>query len=298
MKTYTCLSKSFFAISFAIVFFSLTAYAQTFSSATGDISVPHGPNEPLCTAPGAYVCKTVLVSGLPGNAILRSATVGLIDDVNVGSLDVQVRGPGGVPTFMPVSRTGATSASSCGDDTDIEGEFTFQDSSIGNFWGTAAALTSTEIMPTGTYFPSFPGGGPAPPAGTPNNVMSTTFSGTTNGSWNVCVRDWGDNGGTRLQIARLTFAVPTAASAAIGGQVLTNSGSGIRNAVVTISGGNLPQPLTTKTTSFGYYSFSGIPVGGTYIVTVSAKRYAFNNPSQVLNVQDDIADANFVAEND
>ncbi len=297
MKTNPYYFKSFLAISFAAALFSFTANSQTFSSPTGDIPVPKGANSPLCTAPGAFVCKSVVVSGLPGNSILRSATVGVIDDINVGTMDVEVRGPGGVPTFQPVSRTGATAPGDCGDDTDAEGEYTFQDSGIGNFWTTAASLSSNQIMPTGTYFPSMPGGGVSPPAGNPNSIMSTTFLGSTNGTWDVCVRDWGDNGGDRLQVARLTFAVPTAASAVISGQVLTSGGSGIRNVIVTITGGSLPQQITTTTSSFGYYNFSGVPVGGTYIVTVQAKRYAFNNPSQVLNVQDDIADANFIAQN-
>jgi len=283
-------------LGFCFIFFICTAAAQTFSSPGGDINIPDGANAPLCTAPGAYVCKNVTVSGLPGLAFLQSASVVLIDDINVGSLEVEVRAPGGSPTFLPFSRTGSTSATDCGDTTDTEGDYTFADSALGNWWTTAAALTSTDIMPSGSYFPSFPGGGPSPPAGNPNNTMGITFLGNTNGTWQVCVRDWGDNGGARLQLARLTFAVPTAASVSISGQVITSGGAGIRNAVVTLSGGNLTEPLITKTTSFGYYRFEGIPAGGTYIVTVSTKRYTFNNSSQVLNVQEDIADVNFVAE--
>jgi len=298
MKSYPFCTKSFSVILFVLAFalFNFAAKAQVFSSAGGDISIPDGANIPQCTNPGAYVCKSINVSGLPAFAILQSTSVTLIDHENAGSLDIEVRGPGGIPTFLPLSRTGSTNPTDCGDTTDVEGEYTFRDSAIGDWWTTAAALTSTDIMPTGTYFPSFPGGGPAPPAGTPNNTMSLNFSGVTNGTWQVCVRDWGDNGGARLQLARLTFAVPTAASSSISGRVITAGGSGIRNATVTISGDNLPTPMVTQTGTFGFYNFSGIPTGGTYIVTVNAKRFTFNEPSQIFNVQDNIVDAMFIAE--
>lgn len=281
---------SFFAL------LNFTAGAQVFSSATGNITIPDGTNAPLCTSPGAYVCKNIVVSGLPPSAILTSATIVLGDHENIGQLDMQVRAPGGTPTFLPFSRTGSTSPADCGDTTDAHGEYTFLNSGVSDWWATAASLTSTDIMTPGVYFTSFPGGGPSPPAGTPNNTMSLTFAGVTNGNWDVCVREWGDNIAGRLELARLTFSVPTAAAASISGQVVTAGGAGIRNAFVTISGGDLPVPLIYKTGSFGYYNFSGIPVGGTYVITVDAKRFTFNQPSQVFNVQSDIVDANFIAE--
>lgn len=298
MKQNSCITRPFFVFLFVltIALGSFGTQAQVFSSPGGDIVIPDGPNAPQCTNPGAYVCKDVVVSGLPGFAVLRGAAVVLIDHENVGSIDLEVRGPGGTPTFMPFSRTGSTSPTDCGDTSDVEGDYTFQDNAIGNWWATAAALGVSQIMPSGTYFTSFPGGGPAPPAGTSNGTMSQTFLGTTNGTWQVCVRDWGDNGGGRLQLARLDFIVPTAATSSVSGQVLTAGGRGISNATVTITGGTLPEPLTTRTGTFGYYSFAGLPTGETYILTVNAKRFSFSNPTQILNVQDDIAEANFVAE--
>lgn len=298
MKPSPNCTRSFALILFvsAFAFFNFAASAQVFTSPAGDINIPDGPNAPQCTAPGAYVCKNVVVSGLPGSAILRSASIVLIDHENVGSMEVEVRGPGGFPTFSPYSRTGSTSPTDCGDDTDVEGDYTFQDGGLTDWWATAAGLTGVGIMPSGTYFPSFPGGGPAPPAGTANNTLGVTFSGVTNGTWQVCVRDFGDNGGARLQLGRLTFGVPTAAAVTVGGQVLTGGSAGIRNATVTISGGALPAPISVKTGTFGNYSFTGIPSGGTYFVTVDAKRYTFSNPSQLLNVQDDITNANFIAD--
>jgi CSLREA domain-containing protein len=70
-------------------------------------------------------------------------------------------------------------------------------------------------------------------------------------------------------------SVERAVSASIGGRVLTSDGSGIRNAVVTLSGPSLPQPLTASTGSLGWYYFPDLPGEETYTLTASAKRYRF-----------------------
>ena len=298
MQPNSNVTRTFVFILFISVFAfsSIVVRAQVFSSAPGNILIPDGSNAPQCTSPGSYVCKSIVVSGLPPSAVLNSAAIVIGDHENVGQLDMQIVSPTGSLTFNPFSRTGSLSSSDCGDSTDVHGEYTFVNGGIGSWWLTAAALSSTDIMPAGSYFPSFPGGGPSPTAGMPNNTMSLTFLGVTNGTWNVCIRDWGDNIGGRLELARLGFIVPTAAGVSISGQVLTAGGIGIRNASVTISGANLPEPITVRTSSFGYYHFSEIPAGGIYVVTVSDKRYTFSQPTQIINVQDNIADANFIAD--
>ncbi len=90
--------------------------------------------------------------------------------------------------------------------------------------------------------------------------------------------------------------IPTAANAEIGGQLVTASGEGIRNATVMISGGTLTAPVYVQTGTFGYYKFSNLPVGQTYVVTVISKRYTFANPSRVVNLLESVTDENFVAE--
>jgi hypothetical protein len=88
---------------------------------------------------------------------------------------------------------------------------------------------------------------------------------------------------------------PTAANGDISGRVLTSAGQGIRSAAVTISGGSLPSPITKYSSAFGYYSFEGLPVGETYVVTVLAKRFSFDNPSQVINLTDNATDVDFIS---
>lgn len=92
------------------------------------------------------------------------------------------------------------------------------------------------------------------------------------------------------------YVAPTAANASIVGAVYAG-GRGLGGISVTLTGGNLKQPLVTQTSSFGYYSFADLPVGEIYVVTVaSSKKYYFANPSLIINLQDNVADANFEAE--
>ena len=67
---------------------------------------------------------------------------------------------------------------------------------------------------------------------------------------------------------------PTPTLATVNGNVMTPSGLGLRNAVVSIID---PSGLrrTATTSSFGVYSFDNIETGRTYTMTVASKRYRF-----------------------
>lgn len=88
---------------------------------------------------------------------------------------------------------------------------------------------------------------------------------------------------------------PSAAAVIVGGRILTASGSGIRNVYVTLTGSN-GESRTAISSSFGYFRLDDIPVGETYIISVSSKRFLFANPSQVISVSEEITEINFVAE--
>lgn len=81
----------------------------------------------------------------------------------------------------------------------------------------------------------------------------------------------------------------------IGGRILTSGGAGIRNALVTISGGNLPAPKTVQTGSFGSYNFSGLPSGSSYTVTVTTKRYVIAQASRTVSTATGVNNLDFVA---
>jgi hypothetical protein len=88
--------------------------------------------------------------------------------------------------------------------------------------------------------------------------------------------------------------VPTAAEVTVGGLVRTASGRGIRNVRVTMTDAN-GASRTAVTGTFGYFRFTGVPAGEIYTFTATAKRYQFTEPSQVLNVVDDVENLSFVA---
>lgn len=91
------------------------------------------------------------------------------------------------------------------------------------------------------------------------------------------------------------FYGPLAAEASITGRVIAADGTGIRNAVIVVTGGNLTQPRLIRTGPFGYYSVEGLEVGQTYVLTIQSKRFTFANPTRVVSLQDNIEDLDFVA---
>jgi hypothetical protein len=93
----------------------------------------------------------------------------------------------------------------------------------------------------------------------------------------------------------ISCSVATAANGSISGRV-TAGGRGITRTMVMLSGGNLNEPLYATTNSFGNYNFSDIPVGENYVVTVMSKKYSFANPSIVISLNENISDADFIAE--
>lgn len=67
---------------------------------------------------------------------------------------------------------------------------------------------------------------------------------------------------------------PTAASVQVSGRVTVEDGRGLVNAIVIMTDPNGTTRLV-RTSSFGYYRFDGVEAGGTYVVSVSSKRYRF-----------------------
>ena len=114
------------------------------------------------------------------------------------------------------------------------------------------------------------------------------FSNATTGNYNLFVD--APAAGCLLALA------PTAASAVLAGRVSTSAGRGITNVIVSVTGGSLAGPLYVRTSAFGYYNFPELQAGESYVVTVASKRFTFANPSMVVDLQDSVADADFVSE--
>lgn len=86
----------------------------------------------------------------------------------------------------------------------------------------------------------------------------------------------------------------TAAAVTIGGRALTATGRGIRNVMIRLTdgGGNVRWAITS---AFGYYRFADVNAGETFVISAKGKRFEFAQPTQVLNVNEDKGDVNFVA---
>jgi hypothetical protein len=57
------------------------------------------------------------------------------------------------------------------------------------------------------------------------------------------------------------------------------------------------QPATVRTGTFGNFAFEGLRAGETYVITVSAARYTFKQPSVTLTLYEDLTGLEFTASN-
>lgn len=104
--------------------------------------------------------------------------------------------------------------------------------------------------------------------------------------------------GTVQSLSPFALAVrlaPTAASVSVSGRVRTANGIGISSARVTLIAPN-GESRYSGTSTFGYYHFNDVPVGNTYIISVSSKRYSFSQPTVVQSVLEEISNLDFVAD--
>ncbi|MCS6874174.1 MAG: carboxypeptidase-like regulatory domain-containing protein [Acidobacteriota bacterium] len=165
------------------------------------------------------------------------------------------------------------------------------------------ASSGWTVVPQLNFTPPQAGSDSAIDGNQPENrtLLSQTINISIPPNTNFCFR-WSDENSTgndkgmAIDDFQLTFQITSAASATISGRVISKNGRGINDAFVTIAGGNLPQPITKRVTSFGYYTFEDIPVGETYIISVFSKRYTFSQPSRVINLQEDLQGVDFVAD--
>ncbi len=79
--------------------------------------------------------------------------------------------------------------------------------------------------------------------------------------------------------------------ATVSGRVLTSGGLGLRNASVSlIDSANVRR--TVLTSSLGFFTFSDVPTGASYTVSVASKRFRFS--SQNFQLDSDLTDVEFV----
>jgi len=88
---------------------------------------------------------------------------------------------------------------------------------------------------------------------------------------------------------------PTAATVSVSGRVSTAGGLGITNAVMTLLDSQ-GRTLTARTSGLGYYRFDDLPVGQSYVLSISSKRYVFTPSSRLVSLDSEVTDADFTAD--
>jgi len=101
----------------------------------------------------------------------------------------------------------------------------------------------------------------------------------------------GDNDGYADNL-NFTILGPTAADVTAGGRVTDRYGRGISQVSVSITDFNgISRRVFTNT--FGYFSFTGVEAGQTYVLSATHRRYSFS--SAVVNLSDSVSDLSIVA---
>jgi len=88
--------------------------------------------------------------------------------------------------------------------------------------------------------------------------------------------------------------IPSAATVSVSGRVFAGKG-GVNNVIVTLTD-SIGNSRAIRTNSFGFYRFEEVAVGETYVISIASKRFMFNPSSQVLSVNDELTNVDFIAQ--
>ncbi len=117
-------------------------------------------------------------------------------------------------------------------------------------------------------------------------VVVVGYQGGNNSSW----------GDQRISFIGPTVPVTTtAAEVPVSGRVM-NGKSGVRNARVMLRSFDGVDSRFAVTNSFGYYRFTDIPAGTTYLISVSSKGLTFAPDTQVFTLLDELVNLDFTAQ--
>ncbi len=132
-------------------------------------------------------------------------------------------------------------------------------------------------------------------------ALNSSFSGLTVANGATFWIRWTDtdasgaDDGLAVDDFSLTARAATAALVTVGGRVTTADGRGIRNVFVSLIDSN-GQTRNAITSTFGYFRFTDIPAGETIVISVSAKRFIFSQPTQIVSPADNVDDIYFTAD--
>ena len=233
------------------------------------------------------------------NAIKASASSGVLSNVDATTANLLVYSPLSQPAKVRIRKVAQTngtksptsvfnySAVNLDSSTFSLGpDATYQDTNVGVPAGTTT-VTVTEAPAAGWVLSGIScvdTATGAPVTGSTGNISSRTAT--------IAAQPGGDVTCTFTSQPTIT----TAANVSISGRMTTSAGNGIRAVRVSVTSMRTGQTYTVMSNAFGYYTFSDLPVGSAYMVSVGiSPRYQFLDPVRILTLYEAVSDLNFTA---
>ena len=213
--TFYCFSA--FAISMTLIAHLAAAPRVNAKAAEQNLGVVSFPGENLGAIPDSPSgCAnpaptsrdvTFNVTGLPGKVTAVEISANILHTW-VGDLSATLIAPGGQQHLL-FANTGGTPSFTCGDGSDLIGNYTFTDLASGTNWWTVAADNVNDI-PVGSYRTT-EAGPKDDPSTSPETDINAAFAGLNpNGVWTLRVNDanFGDTGSVESAQLSITAVVP------------------------------------------------------------------------------------------
>ncbi len=103
-------------------------------------------------------------------------------------------------------------------------------------------------------------------------------------------------GGQRVAFIGPTIPIsPTAASATISGRITSAAGRSISDALITLESADQSTRRVVRPNTFGYYNFTDVAVGASYVISISSRRHRFEPSSRVISLVDELNGVDFVS---
>lgn len=194
----------------AVATTSSAAPSATFPANAGSLgAIPDGPvGGTVCGDYGAgFRDVTFNVTGMA--APLTDVQVSFTGTHTwVGDLDAELRSPGNAASKVLFRQVGGTTATACGDDSDLGGPYVLVDTAATTFWSGALLATGAQPVPANNYRAVTPLANTATP-------ITSSFTGLTtgqlNGTWTLRVRDGGEGDTGSITAASLILTGGAAA---------------------------------------------------------------------------------------
>ncbi|MBA3631773.1 MAG: carboxypeptidase regulatory-like domain-containing protein [Acidobacteria bacterium] len=113
--------------------------------------------------------------------------------------------------------------------------------------------------------------------------------------YHVGIKDFSGGSGAQDRSLRVSQLAPTAATAMVSGRIRDVNGKSVSRVTITLTNLSNGEAFTTRTNLFGRYTFEDMPTGQNYLISASSKRHVFSLNEVVINLLEDLTDANFTA---